>query len=65
MADAVAPFARPLRFFAREVVEADPRVRVDETERGILFAEVAERADQDDVLEHIREIAGVKSVAIT
>jgi hypothetical protein len=39
-------------------------MRVDDTERTRLLAQVNQHTRQHDVLEHIREIAGMESVAI-
>ena len=63
-ADAVAPFASAARLLAGKIVEALARMGVDHAERRWLLPEVGKDAGNDDVLEHIGEIAGMKGVAV-
>src|SRR3984957_8716636 len=62
--DSLAPLRRTLRFLARQIAPARPRVCVDETEGGFLAREINENAGQNRVLEHVGEIAGMKGVSV-
>ena len=48
----------------REVVPADPGVCIQIKERLVLARDQKQEASQQRVLEHVREVAGVKQVAI-
>ncbi len=63
-ADPVAPFAGFLRLFRTQVVEADTRMRVDDTESLVLALQIFDDAGQDGVLDHIGEVSGMIGVAI-
>jgi hypothetical protein len=63
-ADALFILAAALRLAEAQVVRASTRVCVEVEERRRLFFEVLDELDQQDVLEHVREIAGVVRVAV-
>jgi hypothetical protein len=58
----LAALGRP---FAFERVEAGARMGVDDPERRVLEREVAQQAQQDEVLEHVGVVAGVEGMAVT
>ncbi len=62
--DPVTPFRRALRLPARQIESARPGMGVDEPEGAFLAGQINEDAGQNDVFEHIGEIAGMKGVAI-
>ena len=63
-ADTLAPFPGAVGFLARKVVQPGPRMGVDHPERRGLFPQMHENADQDDMLEHVGKIAGMKGVTV-
>jgi hypothetical protein len=62
--DALAPLAGCRRLARVEAIAASAGMRVDDTERGRLLFQVFEAQHEHGVLEHIREIAGMKGVAV-
>ena len=48
----------------REIIEADPRMGVDDAERRLLALEIGEDPHQQRVLHDVGEIAGVEGVAV-
>jgi hypothetical protein len=63
-AEAVVPFARAPGLVGFEIVDAETRMGVDRPERLVLGTEMYEHPRQDEVLEHVREIAGVEGVTV-
>ncbi|BAU89554.1 hypothetical protein MPPM_0949 [Methylorubrum populi] len=58
------PFSRAPGLVRFEIVDAEARMGVDGPKRLVLGAEMREHAGQHEVLEHIREIAGVEGVTV-
>jgi len=63
-ANDVPPFAAADRFIGLQIVLGLAGMCIDDAERGILPREIDKDARQEDMLEHIGEIAGVESVLI-
>ena len=62
--DAVAPFAGLAGFHIVERVAAASRVRVEMAQRLFLRGHRVQHRQQDRVLEHVREVAGMEGVAV-
>ena len=62
--DAGLVLAAALRLRLAQIVDAAAGVRVEEQEWGGLLLQVLDEHHEHDVLEHVREVAGVEGVAV-
>ena len=62
--DAAARLARAVGLLALQQVLAAAGVGVEHEERRLLALECLQHAEQDDVLEHVRVVAGMEGVSV-